>query len=579
MKLIRNACAATLLAAVSLVACSTQQGTTGTTGTNSPVSSLPNGTSSNGLGSFGMHLQIGNGVVLQSLNWQITGTGLPTYNGNVPIGDAQSIEFEQGGIQAGSYTITFTGTDSNSDPCTGTGTFTIVAGSTTYAVVTITCTQPADASYGADVTTGTLAVDAGVILTTAAAYNCPGISSFSINPAEVFPPQTAALSVATIVTPGGTPGTSTINWSTTGGTFVDTGTASSSLTAPTLNCGAFTGTAVVTVTIGLTGSNNGVDAGDVCASAPYQTISGNVVCEAGGTTSCFAPTPNLCPASGGNPAFCTNFTDTASTCGGCTAAGSSPLGVVCPAAETCQSGVCACPTAGQSLCSGACVALNTTTNCGTCGNACAAGDTCTGGVCTVPPPTICPATGTCPANSITCPTEASGNCNGTEQIIVQRDEAQGLTTAAGSAAANSNSCFACLAGAGCIDWAAQGQHGFDCEDTTTSFTGNGGAAPFATLCDNTLSCVTGSTGAACAENSEGVAYCYCGTEGGATSATCQGTASPFPLNGSCATQEYDGFNYTGNASLVTGIDNTSQPSGVANQIISCAKGNGCTMCY
>jgi|HubBroStandDraft_4_1064222.scaffolds.fasta_scaffold03773_3 hypothetical protein len=270
-------------------------------------------------GTVGLHLQIGNGVSLQLLSFTISGTGLPSYAGSVPIGDAQSIEFEIGGIQAGGpYTIAFSGTDTQGDPCTGSATFNIVVGATTSATVTIICTQPPDASLAANVTTGTLAIDAGVTLTPAAAYQCPGISSFSINPAEILAPQTAALQVATIEGSGGSPGTPTLVWTTTAGTFVDTSSTTSNLAAPTFRCGGFIGTAIVTVTVGLTGSNNGVDAGNVCAGAPYDTASGNIVCEPQcvSAANCSSPQPT-CAAPTCNAGLCGfNFAPVGTACGG-----------------------------------------------------------------------------------------------------------------------------------------------------------------------------------------------------------------------------------------------------------------------
>ena len=276
MKLIRNAFAVSLLAAASVAACSSQHGTTGTGPGSNTVGVLPGQGASDGLGTVGMHLQIANGVLLQNLTWTISGTGLPSYNGSVPIGDAQSIEFIAGGIQAGGpYTITLTGTDNQADPCTGSATFSIVAGATSSAVVIVTCTQPADAAIAADVTTGNLAIDAGVVVVNSAAYHCPGISAFSINPAEVLSPQTASLQISEVVTPGGTPGNNTITWTASNGTFTDTNSTTSSLAAPTFSCGAFTGVANVTVTIAMYGSNNGVDAGNVCATEPNRDLHGS----------------------------------------------------------------------------------------------------------------------------------------------------------------------------------------------------------------------------------------------------------------------------------------------------------------
>jgi Stigma-specific protein, Stig1 len=83
-------------------------------------------------------------------------------------------------------------------------------------------------------------------------------------------------------------------------------------------------------------------------------------------------------------------------------------GNACLRGQSCNSGVCQCPT-GQTICLGACTAtLTDTLNCGTCGNACLAGQSCTAGVCRCPTgQTIC--LGTCTA-TLSDPLNC-GTCN------------------------------------------------------------------------------------------------------------------------------------------------------------------------
>lgn len=101
-----------------------------------------------------------------SLDWVVSGPS-GYYSGTVYFGDAQSVEFVAGGIVAGAgYTITMAGEDRDGDPCSGTSSpFTVVAGQVAGASLVLTCTVPLfDASEPADVVTGSVGVEAGVIL-------------------------------------------------------------------------------------------------------------------------------------------------------------------------------------------------------------------------------------------------------------------------------------------------------------------------------------------------------------------------------------------------------------------------------
>jgi hypothetical protein len=178
---------------------------------------------------------------------------------------------------------------------------------------------------------GSVAIDA------AQPYPCPEISSLSISSQEIVFPQTASLAVQTVAPEGGSAGAAPIEWSTVGGTFVDTNSATSRLAAPVFNCGAFTGRVVVTVTIGQTGSKAGLDAGDVCANAPDQTSSGILYCEPSSDPGCFGSAPNLCGDAGylDPSAFCTNFATDRNNCGAC--------GNACASGDVCSGGTCEAP--------------------------------------------------------------------------------------------------------------------------------------------------------------------------------------------------------------------------------------------
>jgi hypothetical protein len=100
-----------------------------------------------------------------SLDWVISGPS-GYYSGTVYFGDAHSIEFVVGGIVAGSgYTMTLAGNDRYGDPCSGTSApFDVVAGQITGAGLLLRCTAPGDAAEPADVTMGSVGLDAGIIL-------------------------------------------------------------------------------------------------------------------------------------------------------------------------------------------------------------------------------------------------------------------------------------------------------------------------------------------------------------------------------------------------------------------------------
>ena len=112
--------------------------------------------------SDGASVTIGLGVHFKSLNWSITGPH--NYSGSVDFGDARSIEFVAGGIEAGSgYTLTLSGIDTNNDSCSGTSNpFNVQAGSTSNVTIVLICMRPSEGAMAADVTTGSVRVEAGV---------------------------------------------------------------------------------------------------------------------------------------------------------------------------------------------------------------------------------------------------------------------------------------------------------------------------------------------------------------------------------------------------------------------------------
>jgi hypothetical protein len=334
MKLIRNAFAVGIAATVvSLAACSGQQSSTGGSGGSGGGAVGTLSTGHGDTGSVGMHLTIGNGVHVNSLNWTIS-NGTNTYTGNIQITDdagheAQSVEFVAGTIQAGGgYIVTLSGFDDHGDPCNGSSAaVTVMAGATSAATVLVTCTVPTDAAVATAVDSGNIAVDAGVVLVNQAPFICPGITGVSVSPAEVLPPQTAGL---TGTFTGSSGGTQTLLWTTDcAGANIANPTSPNAVFA----CGSTPAgtTCHVTLTVGLLGTGaDGGSVGQVCTGLTNTTTTESIVCEAGGTATCFPPTTN-CSTDGG--LNCVNTSSDPNNCGSCGHAcgGSTP---------NCSSGVC-----------------------------------------------------------------------------------------------------------------------------------------------------------------------------------------------------------------------------------------------
>ncbi len=226
-----------------------------------------------GTGSVGIQLDLAAGTTLTSAQWTIS-NGTNTYFGVVTIGDAQSLEFVQGDILAGSgYTVRLDANDSEDDVCTGTSPpFAVAAGAVAQTVLMLTCRLAPIGSSPGDVNTGTLEVDASVAVV-GDPVPCPGIRSFSISPAAITLGQTAALTLATVGPP------SQITWSVnppTGGTFEDANAATTTFAcAPGA---AFVPQVTITATVALPGN-------DVCDGQRFTSMSALVNC--------------LAPASGG----------------------------------------------------------------------------------------------------------------------------------------------------------------------------------------------------------------------------------------------------------------------------------------
>lgn len=294
-------------------ACSSERGPT-SAGSGSPNGG-PGTISPGAAGAVTANLILESGANLTSLSWTINGPH--TYTGTIPIGDAQSVEVVAGGILAGSgYTITLSGSDSAGDVCLGTSNaFTVAPGVVSSVTLLVICTEPTDSSLAADVTTGSVEVDASVTVVQAPPPQCPGITSFSISPAEVVVGQPAQLGLAATQP-------SAIQWTVnppTGGTFVNPADGGPGAQTPNaqFQCGAGGNTTVtVTATVSL------FDSG-ACAGQQFTSMSGQIHCEAA------CAVASDCPGSG------TVCEPVACIAGGC-GLQSAPEGITCDAGAICN---------------------------------------------------------------------------------------------------------------------------------------------------------------------------------------------------------------------------------------------------
>ncbi|HXX66530.1 MAG TPA: hypothetical protein VEK07_05090 [Polyangiaceae bacterium] len=260
-------------------------------------------------------LLLPNGESVTSLSWTINGPN--SYSGTIPIGSAQSVEVIAGGVLAGSgYTITLSGSDSANGVCIGTSnSFGVIAGQMTSVTLAVICTDPTDATFAADVTQGSVAVDAGVVLVNAPPVQCPAITSFSSSPSEVVLGQPSQLGLST------TGPSSTIQWTVSppgGGTFVNPadGGAGANLASPQFQCANENTSVTITVTVSLPGSS-------ACSGVAYTSMSTTITCE---------PACNVATDCPGTGTVCSPISCTAGLCG----TQSAPEGTTCGPGDICN---------------------------------------------------------------------------------------------------------------------------------------------------------------------------------------------------------------------------------------------------
>jgi hypothetical protein len=184
-------------------------------------------------------------------------------------------------------------------------------------------------------------------------------------------------------------------------------------------------------------------------------------------------------------------------------------------------------------------------------------------------------------NCVQCPGSTDGVCTTTEAIFVNIDITNHAVTS-NTPDDNMNGCYQCMLNGSCIDSPSEHQSDLECEDLGTATFTDGtmptqtGAA--ATLCDDAISCVVGTTGNGCALNAEGEAFCYCGSGPGSTIGDCDSTGSA--VNGACLSTLTLGYKYTetDTSDVLPHLTDNAEPSGKAMAILSCAGTNDCTQC-
>jgi hypothetical protein len=147
-----------------------------------------------------------------------------------------------------------------------------------------------------------------------------------------------------------------------------------------------------------------------------------------------------------------------------------------------------------------------------------------------------------------------GACTPTEQLFLNKSPA----------------CYGCLANAGCLNTAKFDDTGHECSDALgVAARGAKVGAKRSDLCLSTLECIL-SKGCA----SEDVALCYCGSLGAGNGCTTAMSGA----KGVCLQKEVDGLEHMAAEPpkvVVPDYFNRLLGAGMANEIFSCSRYNGC----
>jgi hypothetical protein len=169
-----------------------------------------------------------------------------------------------------------------------------------------------------------------------------------------------------------------------------------------------------------------------------------------------------------------------------------------------------------------------------------------------PPPTAPSIDSAIPAS---CPQfNDGGGCTPTEQRFLDKSPA----------------CFGCLVNAGCLNDAKFSDRGHECSDVDgVAMRGAKKGTRRSDLCLATLDCIL-SKGCAKVD----VALCYCGALGAGNGCTTAKSGA----KGACLEPELDGLEHPGKdppSAVVVDYFNRLLGAGMANQVFTCARDNGC----
>jgi cysteine-rich repeat protein len=212
------------------------------------------------VGTVGLALQLSPGVVVDKVDYEITGSGLPAIKGSVPVTDpGATVSLLVSGIPAGTGYKIELGAKSpdGKTSCAGSATFDVVASQTTSVSVKMQCRGPNER---------------GSISISASFNNCPALTSFVAAPLAVSVGGTINVGAAASDADEGAK--LTFAWTTTAGKFADAAAASTGFTCSaggaqtltvTVSDGACEDTATIPVScVALLCGNGKVDDGETC---------------------------------------------------------------------------------------------------------------------------------------------------------------------------------------------------------------------------------------------------------------------------------------------------------------------------